>query len=220
MSNEKRFEMTHNTENNLDSTVTHTGIDLESIPHPKDCYPVPDGAAIPPYTPCWVVRKHGLIEWVPNGYPGETIVGSNAALCLTPEPITPHPTPDDSPIIINHCQLRGAPGAKPSGLAVQTAPNKWVLVDDDGCDWWIASEEITDWSPAIVTKTGRGVWDERDKRDRINKNGSIVRWSGEVGKWLLQPPDTRSFGSLSAIRNLCGGDDYLVGFADKEGGEE
>lgn len=209
MSNKKGNEMT----NKID-------IDLASIPHPKDCYPVPAGATIPPYTPCWIVRKHGLVEWVPNGHPGETIVGSNAALYLTICPISASPTPDDSPIIINHHQSVNGIRVATNRLAIYVDhDDSWMLVDDSGRDLRLDSDEITDWSPAIVTKSGRGVWDERDKRDRVDADGDTWCWHDDRAVWACSTINTARSGSLKALSMYYGGD-YLIGFADEKGGEE
>ena len=194
-------------------------IDLEAIPHPKDCYRVPEGAAIPAGTPFWLTTGEDRLTWVANGYSEDFKTQKFSTPRLTAEPIATHPTPEDSPIIINRCQLRGAPGAKPSGLAVQTVPNKWVLVDDDGCDWWLHASEITDWSPAIVTKTGHGIWDERDKRDRVDVGGDTWRWLNMTATWATDGTPCRCFGSLAAMKQVYG-EGYLTGFADEKGSEE
>lgn len=201
MSNKERLEITNN-----------IGIDLESIPHPKDCYPVPVGATIPPRTPCWVVRKHGLIEWVPDGYPGETIIGSNASLHLTLYPIPAGPTPDDSPITFEYRRPDS------SCLVVATWSDEsrsWVFVDRAGNPISHSGNMITDWSPAVITKSGRGVWDERDKRARVTKYGDRLSWLPETEKWRVYVTEGSSFGSLAAARRLFG-EDYLTGFWGEE----
>lgn len=201
MSNEERFEMTSNID-----------IDLKAIPHPKGCYPVPVGATIPPRTPCWVVWKHGLIEWVPDGYSGETIIGSNASLHLTLYPIPAGPTPDDSPITFEYRRPDS------SCLVVATWSDEsrsWVFVDRAGNPISHSGNMITDWSPAIITKSGRGVWDERDKRDRVNEDGDRVEWLPVTEKWVVRAFGGKSFGSLAAIHKYCG-EDYLTGFWDEE----
>lgn len=209
MSNKERPEMT----NNID-------IDLASIPHPKDCHPVPDGATIPPYTPCWIVRKHGIIEWVPNGYPGEAIVGGNAALCLTAEPIvvpSDPPSPEDSLIILHETKHgNGGRGA----LAVwMPGEEAWVTVGESGYGIALSADDIFDWAPAIVTESGRGVWDDRDKSARVDTDGNTWYWDSVFATWECTGRNREYYGSLNAVREWCG-DDYLIGFADEESDEE
>lgn len=196
-------------------------IDLDSIPHPKDCYPVPDGAIIPAGTPFWLITGEDRLTWAANGYSEDCKTQKFSSPRLTAEPIIPHPTPDDSPIIINRYGDDKC-GEEPISNAVALWVDDvdlWVTTDGRGCDWWLGSSQITDWSPAIVTKTRRGIWDERDKRDRTDAEGAIWFWSRTQRVWVCLADYTRSFGSLASIRHAHG-DDYLVGFADEESGEE
>lgn len=208
MSNEERFEMTKNID-----------IDLESIPHPKDCYRVPVGATIPACTPCWEVDSDGRFIWNKDGYRVSVYIMESGFPRFTPEPIIPRPAPEDSPIIINRCQQRGALGALLKGLAVWTEDGEWLLVNDAGRDFWLDGNEITDWSPAIVTKSGHGIWDERDKRDRVDVDGDTWRWHDDRAVWVCHAINTAKMGSLNAL-SMYYGSDYLTGFADDEGGEE
>lgn len=210
MSNKERFEMTKNID-----------IDLGSIPHPKDCYRVPAGAIIPAGTPLWTLTSEGRLLWSANGYSVDWKTHEFSTPRLTAEPIIPHPTPDDSPIIINRygAEKRGEePISNAVALWVDDV-DLWVTTDGTGCDWWLGSSQITDWSPTIVTKSGRGVWDERDKRDRVNKDGERVEWLPISDKWLTHAANERSHGSLAAIHRIYG-EQYLTGFADDKGGEE
>lgn len=208
MSNEKRFEMT----NSID-------IDLESIPHPKDCYPVPVGATIPPNTPFWVVDRWGA-EWLPTGYATPVKIHKSNGLHLTIAPVavpSNPPSSDDSPIIITRSNRDGIG----DGLLAVWAPSDqdWCVVARDGYTRWLGSGEITEWSPAVVTKSGHGVWDERDKRDRIDADGDAWHWDKDFATWECAGDNRGCFGSLDAFRKWYGYN-YLVGFADEQGGEE
>lgn len=191
-------------------------IDLDSIPHPKDCYPVPVGATIPEHTPVWVAKKYGRLEWLGNGYENRVTVGGSDTVHLTAEPIINHPTSEDSPIAFEHRRPDS------SELVVATWSDEsrsWVFVDRAGNPISHSGNMITDWSPAIITKSGRGVWDERDKRDRRTKGGYKLAWSEERQMWVLKTDWRRYYGTLDAVRRL-NGDAFLTGFADDKGGEE
>lgn len=209
MSNEKGNEMT----NNID-------IDLESIPHPKDCHQVPVGATIPEGTPVWIVNDHGGAEWSPTGFHADKTICRSDFLYLTADPIAVSPappTPDDSPIIIDRTSVAGIE----AGTLAMWFPGdqEWCATGKGGYSRWLISEEITEWSPAIVTKTRRGVWDERDKRDRVDANGDVWRWDDEEATWACVRYFRGNFGSLNALRGRHG-DDCLTGFADEQGGEK
>lgn len=189
-------------------------IDLDAIPHPKDCYRVLTGATIPAGTPLWTPIGEGRLLWSSNGYSVDWEIHEFSTPRFTAEPIIPRPAPEDSPIIINHHKLNN--GATITDvLAVWAGDDtEWVLVDDNGRDWWIDASEITDWSPAIVTKTGNGVWDERDKRDRIDADGGIWVWVRPRSAWVCDIGGMAVFfGSLNAFAEYYGAN-YLLGFAD------
>lgn len=192
-------------------------IDLASIPHPKDCYPVPVEAVIPKGTPVWRIHSSGLAAWSQNGYANEYLAHEADVIHLTANPIITHPTPDDSPIIITRVNKDEVE----AGLLAVWAPRdqEWCVVGSDGYTHWLKSDEITDWSPAIVTKTGRGLWDERDKRDRVDAGGDTWHWDDDRAVWVCRGAIAARLGSLNAFR-VCYGDDFLTGFADEQGGEE
>lgn len=139
--------------------TNNINIDLASIPHPKDCHPVPDGAVLPAGTPCWVVHKSGAASWLPSGYQNTSAICDRGAVHLTPHPIISGPTPDDSPIIIDRTSRDGVE----AGTLAMWGPGSqgWCAIGKSGYSNWLDGKEITEWSPAIVTKTGHGVWDER-----------------------------------------------------------
>lgn len=199
--------------------TNNNDIDLESIPHPKDCYPVPDGAVIPNGTPVWRIHSSGLAVWSQNGYANEYLVHEVDIIHLTANPITTHPTPDDSPIIITRTNVADAYVG--DGLLAVWMPGgkAWCVATEYGYPHRLDSEEITEWSPAIVTKTRRGLWDERDKRDRVDANGDVWRWDDEEATWACVRYFRGNFGSLNALRGRHG-DDCLTGFADEKGSEE
>lgn len=206
MSNKERGEMT----NNID-------IDFDAIPHPKDCHPVPDGAVLPAGTPCWVVHKSGAASWLPSGYRSTSAIYDGGAVHLTPHPIISCPTPDDSPIIIEG--INGEPVSAETLAMWAPKHEMWITTSRDRCHRWLKSDEITKWSPTVVTTTEPGVWDERDKRARINKRGEPVTWLEDVDVWLVDKNRKSAYGSLAAMRRWRG-ERYLVGFADEQGGEE
>lgn len=197
--------------------TSKTDLDLASIPHPKDCHRVPDGAVLPAGTPCWVVHKSGAASWLPDGYRSTSAIHDGGAVHLTPHPIISHPTPDDSPIIIT----RTYRDKVEAGLLAVRAPGdqEWCVIGRDGYSHWLASEEITEWSPAVVTKSGHGVWDERDKRARVDADGDTWYWGSDFATWECTGGNREYYGSLGALREWCG-DDYLIGFADEESDEE
>ena len=195
-------------------------IDLASIPHPKDCYLVPVGATIPPRTSIWQITPLGYLEWCPNGYGTPRTVSSDDTLYLTADPIvTPPapPTPDDSPIVVTRTNKREV---EPGSLAVWVHNDQeWCVVRQNGCSYWLDSREITDWLPAVTIATGRDVWDERDKRDRIDINGKTWAWASGTETWERVRTPYDAFGSLLALKRYFG-DHYLTGFADEKSGEE
>lgn len=199
--------------------TNNADIDLSTIPNPEGFYPVPVGATIPARTPLWAVRENGSAEWESKGYFSKRVVTESDALYLTREPITAPPapllTPEDSPIIIGNVE-----GYKPGMLATwHKGVGKWYTSGNDGHIHWVKSEDISDWSPAIVTKSGHGIWDERDKRTRVNKYRERVEWLPISDKWLIHATNERSFGSLAAVRCIYG-KHYLTGFWGEEGGEK
>lgn len=209
MSNERRDEMT----NDID-------IDLASIPHPKDCYPVPNGAVIPKGTPIWRIHSSGLAVWSQNGYANEYLVHEVDVIHLTANPITTHPTPDDSPIIITRTNVADADVG--DGLLAVWMPGgkAWCVATEYGCSYWLDSCDITEWSPTIVTKSGHSLWDERDKRDRMDASGGIWEWEHRRSAWVCNiGAAVTFFGSLNTLAEYFGAD-YLVGFADEQGGEK
>ena len=194
-------------------------IDLESIPHPKDCHQVPVGATIPEGTPVWIVNDHGGAEWSPTGFHADKTICRSDFLYLTADPIAVSPappTPDDSPIIIDRTSVAGIE----AGTLAMWFPGdqEWCAIGKNGYSRWLGSDEITEWSPAVVTKSGRGLWDERDKRDRVDADGDTWRWDNDGAIWECDGRDRGCFGSLNAFRKWY--DEYLVGFADEQGGEE
>lgn len=207
MSNKERLEMTNN-----------IGIDLNSIPHPKDCYPVPDGETIPAGTPFWLVVEQELTWWG-NGLSYNLEVDRGRGLVLIPEPIIPHPTPDDSPIIITRTSISRAVIAAGTLAVWMPGDREWCAVGKNGYSRWLDSNEITEWAPAIVTKSGRGVWDERDKRDRIDADGYIWKWSSVRAIWVCDDVGDVGLGSLSAFRE-CYGEHCLTRVYGEESDEE
>ena len=203
--------------------TTNIDIDLTSIPHPKDCYQVPLTVQIPPRTPFWGISPSGSTTWFPHGL--DRMIanrGSDGKTYLTREPLGVRPmlTSADSPIVITKYTTDGGDIAYCNVVAnCEPESATWVIVNQAGKTDWIYGPDILEWHPVIVTKSGFGVWDERDKRDRVNEDGDRVEWLPVTEKWVVRAFGGRSFGSLAAIRNSCG-EDYLTGFWDEEGGEE
>ncbi|MDU7384093.1 MAG: hypothetical protein E7L06_08310 [Schaalia turicensis] len=194
-------------------------IDLESIPHPKDCHPVPDGAIIPAGTPFWLITGEDRLTWATDGYSEDCKMQKFSSLRLTAEPIIPRPTPEDSPMIITRTSRAGVDLDTGAFAVWVHNEREWCVTTERGGFFWLDSGQITDWLPAIVTKSGHGVWDERDKRSRVDAEGDIWLWSRAQSVWVCLADYTRSFGSLSALRELHG-NDFPCGVAGEEGGEE
>ena len=195
--------------------TSNIDIDLGSIPHPKDCYPVPVGATIPAHTPAWIAGRWGA-EWHPTGYGTPVKIRSTNDLHLTIYPIaapSAPPTPDDSPIIITRTNVADA-DVGDGLLAVWVHSGKeWYIATEYGCSYWLDSCDITEWSPAVVTKGGHSVWDERDKRARVDADGDTWYWDSDFATWECTGDNRWHCGSLNALREYLGYD-YLVGFAD------
>lgn len=210
MSNEERNKMTNNTD-----------IDLASIPHPKDCYPVPVGATIQEGTPFWVVDRWGA-EWLPTGYATPVKIHKSNGVHLTIAPIavpSDPPTPDDSPIIITGTSRAGVNlGATAFAVWVHDT-REWCVMTEHGGFFRLDSGQITDWMPVVVTATEAGLWDERDKRARVDADGDTWCWDKDFATWECAGDNRGCFGSLDAFRKWYGYN-YLVGFADEQGGEE
>ena len=201
----------------------NTDIDWGAIPHPKDCYPVPLTVQIPPRTPFWGISPSGSTTWFPHGL--DRMIanrGSDGKTYLTREPLGVRPmlTSADSPIVITK-YATGDRDFVYCNVVANYEPESatWVIVNQAGKTDWIYGPDILEWHPVIVTKSGFGVWDERDKRDRIDADGDIWQWINEKAVWESEKSLDSGFGSLSAFREYLG-ENYLTGFADEEGGEE
>lgn len=194
-------------------------IDLESIPHPKDCYPVPVTVQIPPRTPFWGISPSGSTTWFPHGL--DRVIAnrcSDGKTYLTREPLGVRPmlTSADSPIVITKYTTDGGDFVYCNVVAnYEPESATWVIVNQAGKTDWIYGPDILDWSPAVVSATGFGVWDERNKRDRVTKYGDRLKWQPESEKWRVRVTEGLSIGSLAAARRLFG-EDYLTGFWDEE----
>lgn len=209
----------NNTRQRRDEMKRNTDIDLAAIPHPKDCHLVPAGATIPVGTPYWFDDHHkNRLTWYGAGAQIDFTVAPGGTF-LTVEPITlpvPAPTSSDSPIIVKSAN---ADDFKDGLLAVWLPnENEWHAVGSDGRTHWFKSGRITDWLPAIVTESGHGVWDEHDKRRRVDSSGYTWFWSKRTRTWV-GTEIAQSFGSLNALREIYG-DGFLVEFADEKGDEE
>lgn len=185
-----------------------TDIDLNAIPHPRDCHPVPVGVPLPKGVPVWAVYEDGHCEWHPDGY------AHSDAMLLTAEPLVAPPTPDDSPIILSIRTLSGEYLAKEALAVWEPLQDAWRFVRGDGKSHWVDSEDIVEWSPAVVTKVGHGLWDERDKRRRTDEEGDTWEWSRQRRIWE-NTEHPRVVGALSVLQEHCG-NDYLIGFADED----
>lgn len=190
-------------------------IDLGSIPHPKDCYPVPVGATIPAHTPAWIAGRWGA-EWHPTGYGTPVKIRSTNDLHLTIYPIAAPPTtptPDDSPIIITGTTRAGVDLGEEAFAMWVHDTQEWCVMTEHGGFFWFDSGQVADWLPVVVTATERGIWNERDKRNRVDADGYIWCWVGVWAIWGCATDNRGRFGSLNALREWYG-DDYLTGFAD------
>lgn len=172
-----------------------TDLDLDQIPHPRDCHRVPVGATIPAGTFAWCMPFKDSASYGPSSVDWVVKEGD---YILTAEPIpapVPAPTPEDSPII--------ASGTREAGKTFSDV----VLVSFGGVYWGgfdhndpvcVATNQITSWQPAIVTPTGRGVMDDRDKRDRVDGAGDTWRWNSRLDAWWNRRR-AYSRGTLAAV---------------------
>ena len=160
------------------------------------------------------------MEWLGNGYENRVTVSNSDSIHLTAEPIINHPTPEDSPIVITK-YATGDRDFVYCNVVANYEPESatWVIVNQAGKTDWIYGPDILEWYPVVITKTGPGVWDERDKRDRRTKRGHKLAWSEEHQMWVLKTDWRCYYGTLDAIRCRLG-DAFLTGFADEQGGEE
>lgn len=175
--------------------MTDNKIDLDSIPHPRDCHRVPVGATIPAGTPHWAAYPGGQLEWRPVGFNFNlTVRPNNLDFFLTAEPI-PAPTPEDSPIIASGA---GDGGAFHDALMWCDHKGNWWGLDASGHHIVVTDADyITEWSPAVVTATGHGVMDDRDKRDRVLLHGERVVWRDDLRTWVTS--DGEHYGTLAAV---------------------
>lgn len=194
-------------------------INLENIPHPRDCHKVPVGAVIPAGTPFWCMTTPDCIAWYETGDRVDITVSPGGTF-FTVEPITspvPGPTIADSHIIARGVDIYGKPFSDVLMSNGGACPF-WDGNDSEGEPIRVVADDITEWSPAVVTKTGLGIWDERDKRDRIDINGNIWCWLEGTETWECAAFTNVAFGSLHAFRGLLG-ERFLTGFTDdREGG--
>lgn len=75
---------------------------------------------------------------------------------------------------------------------------------------YLTAEEIT-------VKSDHDVWDETDKRDRVDVNDNVWRWVDTRDVWeraFFGSPGAVAFGSLASIQKRCG-DRFLTGFAEE-----
>lgn len=171
--------------------MTDNKIDLNAIPHPRDCHRVPVGATIPKWTPHWYVNDDGL-WWRRHGLSFDVTVVSEDNGVLTVEPLpapVPRLVPEESPIIASGAGFTDCP-------TFALDDGWWTMVSDSGTSFTVSTDQITSWSPAIVTKTGHGVMDDRDKRDRIEHDGDRWWWDSKREVWWCRD---ESRGSLAAI---------------------
>lgn len=161
-----------------------TAIDLNQIPHPRDCHRVPVGATIPAGTLVWCMPYKDQASYGPASVDW---VVKEGGYYLTAEPIpapVPAPTPEDSPIIASGREGRAAF----EGVVLMWLVGAWRgWHPDDGHATNVATDQITDWQPAIVTPTGHGVLDDRDKRDRRDADGDRWAWNKGEGVWSCGP---------------------------------
>lgn len=184
-----------------------TALDLDQIPHPRDCHRVPVGATIPAGTFLWSMPFKDSASYGPSSVDWVVREGD---YYLTAEPIpapVPAPTPADSPIIAGGTDYRGR------------FTDALLYWDDGG--WWgvtpkgvlVVDAAITGWQPAIVTPTGRGVMDDRDKRHRIDREGRIWMWEQVLQLWMcIDGCDEYGYDTLATIDEAFG----PLRFADKE----
>ena len=199
--------------------TNNIGIDLDAIPHPKDCHPVPIGETIRERTQFWSVSESGRATWFPHGLDRVVVTnGADGKTYLVPKPIIPHPTPDDSPIIITGTSLAEVDLGATAFAVWAHGTQDWRVTTDYGGFLRLNNEQVTDWLPVVVTATEPGIWDERDKRARLDADGDTWYWDSDGALWECDGRDRGCFGSLNAFRKWY--DEYLVGFADEQGGEE
>lgn len=175
---------------------------------------VPEGVTIPEgveFAAVW--NRQDVVTHVGAGEPSTRLRRDRHAgdiTRFTPEPLPePKPTPEDSPII-----------------ATGDWDGECLLTWDDGHDAWIgtcgrrggfiaaADSAVFSWWPAIVTPTGHGVMDDRDKRDRVDASGDRWEWREKTALWVRD--DITHRGTLAAL-------DFAYGplrFADEEGDHE
>lgn len=200
---------------------TRINFSLDGIPDPQECHEVPVGAVIPAEVPFWVVYPSGSVKWDPRGYQNDFVVQANNLPHLTVELYTVNkgPTPSESPIIIDrmnndHCEFV-------RGQLAMWLPDRerWCVVSRNDNVYEVLTSQISEWRPATVRVSGVGVWNERDKRARIGRNGVVWRWSAVDEVWMCSDSFNMNFGSLEALGRVNGAD-YLVGFVARSGGDD
>lgn len=195
--------------------VTMTNLDM--IPNPADCHRVPVGAVVPARTPFWRMRKNGNIEWCADGSARDKLMqdGDDAMLTVTRYPVNGFPQPTEALIMIDRAIVNGSERVNGKLAAYSAKIGKWLVVGGGDDAPFVWTSQIVEWRPVVTVVSGHGVWDETDKRDRVDKFGTCVRWVPATNVWEIKADLTRVFGSLHAMREIYD-DDYLIGFAEDE----
>lgn len=181
----------------------------------SECHSVPIGAIIPADTPRWVVQRDESAAWYPRGFGGDVEVRNENPVYYTQEQIiAPEtPTPSDSPIIITEVRYDSLPCVVGTLAFWQEDGERWCSIGEGGVIGGVQSYMIVGWSRAIITSSGDGVWDERDKRPRTDGRNTWY-WLPVHSVWTCYSEGASElFGSLNAIREHYG-NGFLTGFAE------